>query len=177
MRVDYTNIPRDIRTCDMNCGSAFEPGASGLPFYCTPPVCVPAVIGALAVWWQNMKNKISGVCSLSMFVFFDVCFVLFLFYLTTCVCVCHYCSNWRANCWWHNNNKKIDTELYAVSGVCCSSMLHVCGCLFGAISSSLLSVYMCVRMPLSSRSIAEVPLSRALLGFPITAHHLCAFLM
>jgi len=132
----------------VHCGSAFEPGASRQPHYCTPPVCVPDVIGALAVWRQNIKKK----------------------------CV-RSCSNWRANCWWHNNNKKIDTELYAVSGVCCSSMLHVCGCLFGAISSSLLSVYMCVRMPLSSRSIAEVPLSWALLGFPITAHHLCAFLM
>jgi len=41
----------------------------------------------------------------------------------------------------------------------------------------LLSVYMCVRMPLSSRSIAGVPSSRALLGYPITAHHLCAFLL
>jgi len=24
-----------IKTCDMNCGSAFEPDASGLPYYCT----------------------------------------------------------------------------------------------------------------------------------------------
>jgi len=39
----------------VDCGSAFEPGASGLPYYCTPPVCVPAVIGALAVWRPN-KN-------------------------------------------------------------------------------------------------------------------------
>jgi len=29
----------------VHCGSAFEPGASGLPCYCTPPVYVPAVIG------------------------------------------------------------------------------------------------------------------------------------
>jgi len=29
--------------------NAFEPGASELPYYCTPPVCVPAVLGALAV--------------------------------------------------------------------------------------------------------------------------------
>jgi len=35
----------------------FEPGASGLPYYCTPPVCVPDVIGALAVWRQNIKKK------------------------------------------------------------------------------------------------------------------------
>jgi len=41
----------------MNCGSAFEPGASGLPYYCTPPVCVPDVIGALAVWRQIKKGK------------------------------------------------------------------------------------------------------------------------
>jgi len=44
-------------------------------------------------------------------------------------------------------------------------------------SISLSSVYMCVRMPLSSRSIAEVPSSRALPGFPITAQYLCAFLL
>ena len=40
----------------VHCGSAFEPGASGLPYYCTPPVCVPAVLGALAVWLHN-QNK------------------------------------------------------------------------------------------------------------------------
>ena len=28
-------------------------GASGLPYYCTPPVCVPAVLGLLAVWRHN----------------------------------------------------------------------------------------------------------------------------
>ena len=38
-------------------GSAFEPGASGLPYYCTPPVCVSDVIDALAVWRQNTKNR------------------------------------------------------------------------------------------------------------------------
>jgi len=37
-------------------------------------------------------------------------------------------------------------------------------------SMSLLSVYMYVRMPLSSRFIAKVFSSRALPGFPITAH-------
>jgi len=36
---------------------AFEPGASGLPYYCTPPVCVPDVIGALVVWRQNNNPK------------------------------------------------------------------------------------------------------------------------
>jgi len=38
-------------------------------------------------------------------------------------------------------------------------------------------LHVCVRMPLSLRSITGVPSSRALPGFPITAHHLCAFLM
>ena len=42
----------------VHCGSAFEPGASGLPYHCTAPVCVPDVIGALPVWWQ--KNKKFG---------------------------------------------------------------------------------------------------------------------
>jgi len=42
----------------VHCGNAFEPGASGLPYYCTPPVCqcVPAVLGALAVWRHNQKK-------------------------------------------------------------------------------------------------------------------------
>jgi len=33
----------------VHCGSAFESGAYGLPYYCTPPVCIPASdeIGAL----------------------------------------------------------------------------------------------------------------------------------
>jgi len=32
------------------------PGTPGLPYYCTPLVYVPNVIGVLAVWWHN-KNK------------------------------------------------------------------------------------------------------------------------
>jgi len=42
------------------CGSALGPGASGLPYYCTPLVCVPAVIGVLAVWRQNTQKRISN---------------------------------------------------------------------------------------------------------------------
>jgi len=39
-------------------GSAFEPGASGLPYYCTPTVLFSDVIGALAVWrHKNKKNN------------------------------------------------------------------------------------------------------------------------
>ena len=43
----------------VHCWSAFEPGASGLPYYCTPPVCISDVIGALAVWRQNNNYKIA----------------------------------------------------------------------------------------------------------------------
>jgi len=52
----------------------------------------------------------------------------------------------------------------AIPGVWRKSMLHDYGCVFCSIS--LLSVYMCVRIPLSSRSIAGVPSSRALPHFP-----------
>ena len=39
----------------VHCGSAFEPGASGLPYYCTSPVCVPDVIGGVAAKQQQKK--------------------------------------------------------------------------------------------------------------------------
>jgi len=42
MCVRMPSSPRSI-------AGALRPGASGLPYYCTPPVCVPAVLGALAV--------------------------------------------------------------------------------------------------------------------------------
>jgi len=51
----------------------------------------------------------------------------------------------------------------------------VYGCVLCSIS--LLSVYMCVRIPLSLRSIAEAPSSQALPGYLIAAHHLYAFLL
>jgi len=41
----------------VHCGRAFKPGASGLPYYCKPPVCVPDVIDALAMWRQNTPKK------------------------------------------------------------------------------------------------------------------------
>ena len=41
----------------VHCGGAFEPGTSGLPYYCTPLVTAPDVIGARAVSRQNTKNK------------------------------------------------------------------------------------------------------------------------
>jgi len=43
-------------------GSAFEPGTSGLPYCCTPPVCVPAEIGELPVWRHNQKKKKMNAC-------------------------------------------------------------------------------------------------------------------
>ena len=41
----------------VHCGSAFEPGSSVLPYYCIPSVCVPVVLGALAVWRLSTKKK------------------------------------------------------------------------------------------------------------------------
>jgi len=41
----------------VHCGSAFQPGASRLHYYCTPPACLPAVLGALAVLRQNNQKK------------------------------------------------------------------------------------------------------------------------
>ena len=41
----------------VHCGSAFEPGVSGLPYYWTPRLCIPDVIGALAVWRHNDQKK------------------------------------------------------------------------------------------------------------------------
>ena len=46
-----------IHVSKVHCRSAFEPGASGLPYNCRPPVCVPYVLGALAVWRQNIGGK------------------------------------------------------------------------------------------------------------------------
>ena len=40
-----------------DCGSVLESGASGLPYYCTPPVCVPDVLGVLVVWRKNKKKR------------------------------------------------------------------------------------------------------------------------
>jgi len=39
----------------VHCGSAFEPGASRLPYY-TSPMTAPDVISARAVWQQNTKK-------------------------------------------------------------------------------------------------------------------------
>ena len=53
MVASATNCALDPHVdCSMQHGhdSAFEPGAYGLPYYCTPPVCVPVVLGGLSVW-------------------------------------------------------------------------------------------------------------------------------
>jgi len=47
-------LQNNIYVSKVHCGSAFGP--SWLPYYCTPPVCFPAVIGALAVRRQ-ITNK------------------------------------------------------------------------------------------------------------------------
>ena len=45
----------------IHCRSALGPGASGLPYYCTPPVTVPDVIGGLAVGRHNNKTRQKNV--------------------------------------------------------------------------------------------------------------------
>jgi len=41
----------------VHCGSAFESGGSGLPYYYTPPVRIPDALGALSVWRLSTKKK------------------------------------------------------------------------------------------------------------------------
>ena len=50
----------NIHKSEVHCRSVFEPGGSGLPYYCTPPVCVPAVLGALAVWRFSKKKRLNA---------------------------------------------------------------------------------------------------------------------
>ena len=46
-----------VDACDfkstVHCGSALGLGGSGLPYYCAPLVCVPAVLEGLTVWLHN----------------------------------------------------------------------------------------------------------------------------
>ena len=63
----YLQIQGPLREC-----RSIRPGVSGLPYYCAPLVCVPEVIGLLALW-RHIKPK------------------------TKTICVCSWC-NWRASC-------------------------------------------------------------------------------
>ena len=38
----HTFTSTSIHVSEVHCGSAYEPGGSGVPYYCTPPVCVPS---------------------------------------------------------------------------------------------------------------------------------------
>jgi len=83
---------------------------------------------------------------------------------------------YRRTCKIHEEKNQLKCQnrtwkLIAIPGVWRKSMLRVYECVFCSIS--LLSVYMCVRIPLCSRSIAGVPSSRALPHFP--PHTTCAF--
>ena len=40
----------------VHCESALVPGTSGLPYYCSPLVCIPAVLGGLAVWEKSQPS-------------------------------------------------------------------------------------------------------------------------
>ena len=127
-----------------------------------PSVCVPEVIGVLAAWISNQKNKIKikrrGFPRVAR-VYSPLCprDTQYQFLIKTLLsntskqkinccpgCVMSIHVGWSWMC-----------VLFYFSFVC----LHVCA------------------MPLSSRSIAGVPSSQALPGYLITVHHLCAFLL
>ena len=59
-KIIFECIRKTICECHrskVHCGSAFEPGGSGLPYYCKPPMCVPDVLGALAVWRRISRKE------------------------------------------------------------------------------------------------------------------------
>ena len=53
----YSNIRGPLREC-----RSIRSGASGLPYYCAPLVCVSAVIESLAVWRHNKPKTRATVC-------------------------------------------------------------------------------------------------------------------
>jgi len=81
-------------------------GASGLPYYCAPLVCVSAVIDSLAVWWHNKPKPpvcVSAVLgalacgsqtkpnqkkNLNSIAIADVCCVIFFVCMYICVGEC-----------------------------------------------------------------------------------------
>jgi len=52
-------LPNNIHVSEVHCGSAVRFGQALLGFLITAPpsVCVPEVIGVLAVWISNQKKK------------------------------------------------------------------------------------------------------------------------
>jgi len=44
----YISVRGPLREC-----RSIQSGASGLPYYCTPLVCISVVIGSLTVWQHN----------------------------------------------------------------------------------------------------------------------------
>jgi len=48
-------LQNTMHVSKVHCWSAFEPGASRLPYYCTPPVCVPAVLGCVVAKQKQKK--------------------------------------------------------------------------------------------------------------------------
>ena len=52
-----TSLRKNLHVSKVHCGSAFEPGASGLLYYCTPHVCVSDIIGGLAVLCGGITTK------------------------------------------------------------------------------------------------------------------------
>ena len=88
---DRFQVQGPLREC-----RSIRSGFCGLPYYCL--VCVPGVIGGSTVWWHSKPNPKPDEMQNSLLfrvcvvhpccVFSDVSFVLYLFCLSTCVCVC-----------------------------------------------------------------------------------------
>jgi len=53
-----TFTSNNIHVSEVHCGSDFESGGSVLPNYCTPPMFVPDVLGALTVCWFSKKKSV-----------------------------------------------------------------------------------------------------------------------
>jgi len=59
----FLHIQSLLREC-----RSIRSGASGLPYYCAPLVCVSEVIELLAVWWHNKpksKKNMTEVCTVT----------------------------------------------------------------------------------------------------------------
>jgi len=93
----HLQIQGPLREC-----RSIRPGASGLPYYCAPLVCVPDLIGLLPVWRHNQpktnlrtrmssnRKSIAGVSFISVGSSRST-----LLLRTTCM---HSCCNWSASC-------------------------------------------------------------------------------
>jgi len=162
----FLHIQSPLREC-----RSIRSGAFGLPYYCAPLVCISVVIGLLAVWRHNKpktKNRLIKQSKTKL----------------------HETGDWdiflgpperaRAETGGADQWVLKRRELPGFAILNRKKRPHPWDTHHQFSIKTLLSKqhYMCVRLPLISWSIAGVPSSRALPGYPITAPPtVCAFLM